>query len=158
MKHFPLMILFFAIPISFIVISLGCASKEKKGSSVTDNSAVLQKIGQDVCLDVNSEKMWQIEREGIFSSYEEAEQYAVHLRLGGYDDWRLPTKSELFDLHYIFYWKKNGNCTLKSSGEYWTFDDGKPSLGHWETHFLCEPNYKYVKSLGTKGYVRAVRK
>ena len=157
MKCFTRMNLLSLIVLSFLIISNGCASKDRKDSSMSDTHGVLQDKGQGVCMDVNSGKMWQIERGGIFSTYQEAEQYAVNLRLGGYDDWRLPRKAELFDLHYIFYWKKNGNCNLKHTGEYWTLDEGRSTLGHWETFILCEPNFKYEKSLKTKGYVRAVR-
>ncbi len=139
------------------VLSNGCASKERKDSPLSDNNGVLLEKEPGVCLDVSSGKMWLKKRGGLFSSFQEAEQYAAQLRSGGYDDWRLPTKKELFNLHYIFYWKKNGDCTIKRSGEYWALAEGEPTLGHWETYILCAPNYRYVESPGTKGYVRAIR-
>ena len=157
MKCFTRMNLLSLIVLSFFILSNGCASKARNDSSLSDTAGVLQDNGRGMCLDVNSGKTWQIERGDKFSSYQEAEQYAVNLRLGGYDDWRLPRKTELFDLHYIFYWKKNGNCNLKYTGEYWALDEKSSILGHWETYILCEPNFKYVESLVTKGYVRAVR-
>jgi hypothetical protein len=46
---------------------------------------------------------------------------------------------------------------MKRTGQYWAFGEGRATLGHWETYLLCAPNHKYVKSPGTKGYVRAVR-
>ena len=157
MKKNALIRLFSLMALSFLFFSNGCASKERTDSSMGDTDGVFQDKGQGVCLDVNSGIMWQVERGGKFSSLQEAKQYAENLQLGGHDDWRLPTKTELNDLHFVFYWKKNGNCNLKHTGEYWILNEGKSSLGHWETYILCEPNFKYVKSLGTKGYVRAVR-
>jgi len=151
------MTLFSLLVLSFLIFSNGCAPKDRKDSSMSETGGVLQDKGQGWCLDVKSGRMWQIERGGMFSSLQEAEQYAENLQLGGYDNWRLPTKTELFDLHYIFYWKKNGDCSMKRTKEYWALEEGGATVGHWETYLLCAPNYKYVKSLGTKGYVRAVR-
>lgn len=141
----------------FLILGNGCTAKKRKDSSIDDRQGVLQDNGQGVCLNVDTGRMWQIKRGGKFSSFQEAKQYAENLKLGGYDDWRLPTKQELFSLHFIVYWKKNGNCKLKYPGEYFILDEDEVSLGHWQTYILCEPNFKYVQSLGTKGFVRAVR-
>lgn len=157
MKYVTTMTLLSLTVLSFLILSNGCAYKDRKDSFVDETVGVLHDKGQGVCLNVRSGRMWQIERGGKFSSLKEAEQYAVNLQLGGYDDWRLPTKTELFDLYYIFFWKNNGDCSMKRTGEYWAFGKGRATLGHWETYLLCAPNHKYVKSLDTKGYVRAVR-
>lgn len=114
--------------------------------------------GGEICLVIRSGKMWQIERQGPFSSHLEAERYANNLELSGFKDWRLPTKLELYYLYYTFFWNKNGNCNLNGNGEYWsTSKDGQASLGRWETFILCDPEFKYVKSLKTEGFVRAIR-
>lgn len=157
MEYFTRANSLFLIIVLFLIFGNGCASKDRSDSSINDTDGVLIYKGQGVCLDVKSGKMWQVEREGEFSSDQDAEQYAADLQLGGYDDWRLPTKTELYRLHYIIYWKENGECNLKSTGEYWARDEWGSTLGHWETFLLCAPNFKYVKSVGTKGFVRAVR-
>ena len=157
MKKLLFSILLFLITLLFLILNCGCVPKKEGSYSAGGSNGVLRDKGQGVCLDVDSGRMWQVERVGKFSSVHEAKRYAENLELGGHDDWRLPTKTELFDLHYKFFWKKNGNCNLKQAGEYFIVDDDESSLGHWETYFLCDPNYKYVKALGTKGFVRAVR-
>lgn len=144
----------------FSILPAGCALNQNSLDSISGASNdILQDNGQGICLDLNSGKMWQLGRGGAFFSLQDAQQYAEDLQLGGYDDWRLPTKEELFDLHNRFFLKENGNCSMKRGGEYWSADKkGKPALGHWETYHLCGPGFKYVKSVGTKGYVRAIRK
>jgi hypothetical protein len=142
-----------------LVLNQSCASRQKAAdasTSVTDGE--LRAIGQEVCREVRSEKMWQVAKSGILSSQRDAERYAADLQLGGYDDWRLPTKDELFTLHCIFFRGENNDCAMNSDGEFWTDSgEGKQSLGHWETDYLCGPIFKYVESIRTKGHVRAVR-
>ncbi len=119
---------------------------------------LLRAEGSEICEETKSEKMWQKGKGGPFLTLQEAEQYAADLQLGGYNDWRLPSKEELFHLYHVFFWKKNNNCDLNQSGEFWSVaKDGRSSLGHWETYFLCDPEFNYVKSLKTSGYVRAIR-
>jgi Protein of unknown function (DUF1566) len=43
-------------------------------------------------------KMWQKNDDNIYRNWEEASTYCQGLYLGGYDDWRLPTKTELKSL------------------------------------------------------------
>lgn len=143
---------------SWGVIS-GCAASKNSTEMLPGKSQERFKVqGREICIDSRTGKMWQKGKEGGFHSYEDAQQYVNNLQLGGYSDWRLPTKSELFDLHNVFFLKKNGNCTMKRTGEYWSTDKkDTPALGHWETYHLCGPGFKYVKSVGSKGYVRAIR-
>ena len=111
-----------------------------------------------ICHEVQTNKMWQFIRDGPFSSVEEAERYAAELELGGYGDWRLPTKSELFNLYYLNYWKNDKSCEMNHRGDFWTVSKNRvPSLGHWEDYFLCGPNFKFVESFKDYGFVRAVR-
>ena len=150
-------LLFLAVLLCFI-FGCGCAPKGEKGSVVNDSAGVLLDEGKGVCLDATTGKMWQVKRGGRFSSLEEANQYAANLQLADYDDWRLPSQDELFTLHYIYFWKKNGDCSMNRRGEYWTATaEAEPYPGHWETEVLCSPVHKYVNSVRKKGYVRAVR-
>ncbi|MDH3328865.1 MAG: DUF1566 domain-containing protein [Desulfobulbaceae bacterium] len=127
-------------------------------SSGDETNKVFQYEGDGICLDIRTGRMWQVERGGSFSSLQEAEQYAANMKIGGHNDWRLPTRAELYDLHDIFFWEKNGNCTMNTTGDFWTASEkGEKPLGHWETYYLCGPEFKYSESLGSDGYVRAVR-
>lgn len=127
----------------------GCAPKK---------TMLLQTEGTEICEEIKSGKMWQKGKGGPFFTLQAAEQYAADLQLGGHNDWRLPSKEELFELYHIFFWKKNNSCDLNQNGEFWSVaKDGRSSLGHWETYLLCDPEFNYVKSLKTSGYVRAIR-
>jgi hypothetical protein len=131
------------------ILSYGCATQHK---------SIIQFKDQGICQEIKSGRMWQIDKGGKFSSLEEAERYAASLQLGGYNDWRVPTREEYFQLHYIFSERKNNDCAMNLKGEYWSMPEGEePDLGHWETYFLCGAEFKYVESYGMEGYVRAVR-
>ena len=56
--------------------------------------------------------MWQTKRSEKFSSFKEAKEYVKNLELGGYNDWRLPTKDEFYKLCNIFEQKFEGDCLL----------------------------------------------
>jgi hypothetical protein len=76
MKYVTTMTLLSLTVLSFLILSNGCAYKDRKDSFVDETVGVLQDKGQGVCLNVRSGRMWQIERGGKFSSLQEAEQYA----------------------------------------------------------------------------------
>ena len=159
MKRFAGRISHILLALSIITFLFGCGPKQN-GTDTSGNGANtgLRYVDNEVCLEVRTGRMWQTVKGGSFSSLQEAEKYTQSLELGGYADWRLPTRDELFSLHYIFFWEKNGDCAMNRTGEYWSVSEGeKATPGHWETYFLCNPEYKYVNSLRKKGYVRAVR-
>ena len=140
----------------FFLSMCGCATSPGTGQRGVE--AQLQVMGEEICQEVRSGTMWQVGKGGVFESPEEAVHYAANLNLAGYDDWRLPTREEMFGLYTIFYWEKNGSCAMNRKGNFWSLsEEGELLLGHWETYFLCAPEHKYVKSLATRGLVRAVR-
>ena len=151
-------LLFYCITIG-LLIGCGCTPRQNGTGPYSSGEIGLQLIkGNKYCREITSETMWQIEKEGKFSSLQEADRYAVSLELGGYDDWRLPTKSELYKLFYIFYRNKNNDCTMNVSGDFWiTLKNQEATLGHWEVYHLCGPEFKFVESIKGKGYVRAIR-
>jgi len=143
----------------YVFVLNGCAGQpDTSGSDVDKKDGLLLVMGENICQEVATSRMWQLSREGPFSSLEEANRYTGGLKLGGYDDWRLPTKSELFSLFYMHYWKNDGDCKMNHKGEFWVVSKGQePSLGHWEDYFLCGPEFKFVKSFKEYGFVRAIR-
>ena len=71
---------------------LGVTAKILKGKAVTSmkNS---QELTTHKDITIIGDLMWEKESRGM--DWDEAMEYAKNLRLGGYDDWRLPTKEEL---------------------------------------------------------------
>lgn len=149
---------FFLFLINALVMN-GCAfQSDRSGSDVDKMDGLFLVKGEKICREVSTNKMWQLIKEGPFSSLEEANRYTAELKLGGYDDWRLPTKSELFNLFYVHYWKNNRDCVMNNKGEFWAISkDQEPSLGHWEAYLLCGPEFKFVYSIKEYGFIRAIR-
>jgi hypothetical protein len=54
--------------------------------------------GDGTVTDNNTGLMWEVVPMSGHLSYDEAVEYCENLELGGYDDWRLPTNKELFNL------------------------------------------------------------
>lgn len=141
-----------------LLTGYGCAARQAASTGTSSDVLLLAQEGGEICQEIRSGRMWQVAKGGAFSTLEEAQEYAANLRLGGYDGWRLPTTEESLNLMQIFFWKQNGDCSMNSIGDFWTVSsDGQASLGHWEDYLLCGPEFKYVKSLKQKGYVRTIR-
>lgn len=142
--HIALMLL------AILILSIqGCAGKSFR-------EVRFQNLGNGICQDKVSGQMWQIEKSPMTHSLKDAEQYAGAMNLGGYNDWRLPTIYELYDLNYLFDLFKNGDCTLDREGNYWSGEkDGEGKAGAWKISDQCDPERQYAP--GTKGYIRAVR-
>lgn len=151
------LIIFFTL--TYIFILSGCAVKTDTSATHDDKKEGLVSVnGEEVCQEVHTLKMWQFSKEGPFNSLEEADRFVEELKLGGYDDWRLPTKSELFNLFYLHYWNNDSTCMMNHAGDFWMVSESQaPDLGHWEGDLLCGPEYKFINSIKQHGYVRAIR-
>jgi len=79
---FPLLVLL----LSFV----GCECDEDSNED-DDNELVCD---GDVCTDPNSGLMWQIEDNCEYCYWSDADEHCQNLKLGGFDDWRLPTISD----------------------------------------------------------------
>ena len=53
---------------------------------------------QDTVTDLRTGLMWQRHTSEDRFNLEAAKKYAANLRLGGYEDWRVPTKDELLSI------------------------------------------------------------
>lgn len=132
-----------------------CAMLFVPVEGVASGKAELKNLGNGVCQQKNG-LMWQAGKSKKFSSSTEAQEYAESLHLGDYDDWRLPTREELYELCDIWEMKLAGDCPIKVRGSYWSTEDGKVRAGEWESYPLCGGSeYKYLKK--KSGSVRAVR-
>lgn len=138
------------IILTLILFSQGCGSKNQQ-------TAHLRNIGNGICQDTVAGLMWQSGKSQTIKTFEEAKRYVENLRLGGYTDWRLPTRHELHDLVYLFDLHLNGDCDFTIEGKYWSGGkSGKGKAGGWEISAnQCDPARQYFHSL--HGHVRAVR-
>lgn len=137
-----------------VIFSLCQACTSTSPSNNQQINAQLVDLANGICRQ-STGLMWQTERSGKFSSFEEAKEYVQNLDLGGYSDWRLPTKDELYRLRDIFEQKLAGDCSLKLEGRYWS-KNGKGDAGEWYAYPLCGgSDFEYLKS--KTGRVRAVR-
>ena len=139
------------------VLMISCCQSCVLGSSSNGElraRAKLVDLGNGICQQSNG-LMWQAGKSEIFSQGQDARDYAKSLDLGNYNDWRLPTKEELYELCYIFEMKMVGNCPMKLKGSYWS-RNCKLQAGAWEAYPLCGgSDFHYLTS--RTGRVRAVR-
>lgn len=149
---------FILLPAVLLIWSLsGCAGSSEKsiGNSVF-GGARLVAIGDGLCQDTKTGKMWQTGRSGKIDSLDEAKGYASALNAGGYEDWRLPTVAELYNLYMTFDLHQNSTCSLEVEGTYWSDEqDLEGRVGAWELDDNCDPERQYIPK--RKGYVRAIR-
>ncbi len=127
----------------------------------TDDDSVLRKevllkdMGNGVCRQLPSGLMWQIKESQKFSTWNEANDYVKGLKLGGFDDWRLPTREECLNFSELLEMKK-GDCPIKFKRAHWISNNNRHKSGYWEDYPLCGGSeFRWVK--GKKGTVRAVR-
>ena len=114
--------------------------------------------GKDVVLDTHTKLMWQYGKSRrALKTEAEALEYAKDLRLGGFDDWRLPTLAERWDIVQIYMYKNNGDINFPKPGtKYWTAETEK-GISPIKLDFSCLCMANQEIEYRTKGYVRAVR-
>lgn len=125
-------------------------------SGHSERGAFLENLGNGICQQHPSGLMWQIKVSEKFSTLAEAKQYADNLQLGGFDDWRLPTRDECLYLAELLLIDKTG-CPLDMRRAHWIQDpEGAGQSGRWEDYPMCGgPEFRWTQ--GKKGSVRAVR-
>lgn len=139
---------FFGSLTLFALLS-GCAGTNPANPRFVD-------VGNGICHDTETGAMWQMERVRSIKSIEDARQYAADLKLGGHDDWRLPTVYELYNLNFLKDIHVASSCDMELDGNFWSDEhDGEGMVGAWEIGDQCDISRRYAKA--TKGYVRAIR-
>lgn len=140
-----------AVLLALLFFGQGCATT---APSASPEKASLANLGNGTCQQSNG-LIWQVERSAIFPNRREAKEYAENLGLGGYEDWRLPSKDEYYSLCYIFELQRAGDCPIELKGSYWLSDE-EQQAGEYEPYPLCGgSSFRYLKS--KSGRVRAVR-
>ena len=138
------------------ILLSGCADSRSTAQLKMGGQVRLESMGNGVCRDLRTGRMWQVGTSRTVHSLAEAKAYAAELDLGDYRDWRLPTVTELYDLYSIFDLHLNGDCVLQVEGTYWSDEpDQEGRVGTWELDDNCDPERQYIPR--TRGKVRAVR-
>ena len=124
----------------FLLLSMlaGCAGTGKEPlSQKSERQASFVDLGSVICQQTNNGLMWQIKKSPQYSTWQEAKKYAEALDLGGHTDWRLPTRDELYMLHYISSLQRDSNCMMKLAGSYWSGTTGEQAkAGKWEYYTI----------------------
>ncbi len=130
----------------FVFLPLLAVSKTKPLTIVSEN----------VFQDSISHLDWQIQRSKRIKTEKEVQLYIQTINHGEHNDWRLPTKQELYEIFSVFDLKLNGEVKVRLEGNYWLADDnGQAYVGAWEIGDQCGPSRSF--SRGKAGFVRAVR-
>ncbi|MGV1097990.1 Lcl C-terminal domain-containing protein [Thiovibrio sp. JS02] len=144
----------FILTATFIAVALlhhACV-----GNRGAERRLPLRNLGNGACQQASG-LMWQAGTSPVFDNWNEASFYAENLELAGHDDWRLPSKEELYTLCNLFDLQQAGDCRLEIDNNYWT--GGQPEhgeVGFWESYSLCGGSeFKYIPA--REGVVRAVR-
>lgn len=120
----------------------------------TAGEQVLTQISEKIFQNSKNDQMWQMQKSKRLKTASSVEQYLKELNQGEYQDWRLPTKQELFELFSCFDLKQYGSVKISIEGTYWIENDGMQA-GVWEIGDQCGPSRTfYTKKVG---YVRAIR-
>lgn len=118
--------------------------------------AALIQLSDTTFQETSGERIWHLNRSKRFKTEGDATRYLNALNQGEFNDWRLPTKDELYKLFSIFDLKRNGSVKTRLEGTYWLTDKrGKMYAGAWEIGDQCGPSRTFY--MYKNGYVRAVR-
>jgi hypothetical protein len=141
----------------FLLLLTSCAggtAQRTSSSAVADGRMAVPAPG--VCQDTKTGLMWQSDTSKAFNSLAEAEKYVASLTVGGHNDWRLPSVTELYGLYMTFDLHENGPCEMVVEGTYWSDEpDLEGRVGTWELDDNCDPERRYIPK--QRGRVRAVR-
>ena len=126
-----------------------------------------KQVSNGILQDTKTELMWEQSGSEQETNWESANAYAQSLTLGGYDDWRLPTKAEWEEL--VTYVKNKGitrHMEIFFSGQgfknrgftYWSSTvDSNDSKRAWNIDFYSGQVDGFIKSYSHGYYARAVR-
>jgi len=106
--------------------------------------------------ETSTKRTWHLQRSKRFKTVDDATGYLKTLNQGEFNDWRFPSKEELFKLFSIFDLKQHGTVKIRLEGTYWLTDNKrKIYTGAWEIGDQCGPSRTFYTAKA--GYVRAVR-
>jgi len=143
------------VPLALSLSSCTNYSDDSTNIALFDGTR-LAALSDNICQDLKTKKMWMIDKSKRIESLVDAEKYTSSLKAGEYNNWRLPTVAELYELYMLFDLHQNGTCQIEVEGTYWSDEpDNKGRVGAWELDDNCDAERQYIPK--KKGYVRAIR-
>jgi Protein of unknown function (DUF1566) len=127
--------------------------------TITPLHASYVDIGNGTVIDISTGLMWQQATPANTMTWQQALAYCEGLSLGGYTDWRLPTKNELISLvDYSHYSPTIDPDYFPGTAASWYWSSttyAGSTYDAWFVHFDAGGVHDYGK--GGSNYVRAVR-
>lgn len=118
--------------VKFLLTLLFCLSVVLPVTASAKMGAV-KILGGGIIQEPGDGKMWQMDRSKKIKSSTEVQEYLSDLNKGEYNDWRLPTKYELYDFFLLFALKENQELDIKLEMSYWLVgNNGEMIVGSWE--------------------------
>ena len=118
--------------VKFLLTLLFCLSVVLP-ATVSAKMGTVTILDGEIIQEPENGRMWQMNRSKKMRSSTEVQEYLSNLNKGEYNDWRLPTKYELYDLFLLFALKENRELDIKLEMSYWLVgNNGKMIVGSWE--------------------------
>jgi len=143
---------------SLVIVCLSVVLSACAGNNNTLSNDILTNKGDGTILSEKFQLLWQQDKSKRFTNAEDAQAFVNKLNLGGYTDWRIPTKAESHNLFFSMDFGKSNakDMQMKMDGSMWVIlDDGKLQAGAWDAGETCCIVRTFKKD--SKGGVRAVR-
>lgn len=149
------------IPILLIGTSVLFAGGDISTNSYNNSNSYTQNEGNKVYIE--DKLMWQdskytdneqmakgdLRSLGKVGKWKYARKYCDNISFNGYNDWRLPTKDELINLH-----KKMNTVTNIIDSDYWTSTPVSSKMA-WAVYPIAESGFKHL--ISDTHYFRCVR-
>lgn len=138
---------------SLLLLLSGCSSP-----SGTLQRDIMVLVSDGIIQSQRSGLMWQQQESRLYTSPKDALHYAQELTLGGFTDWRIPTKVESHDLYFSLDFGESmaEDLDIKLDRALWVrFQDGELVPGVWDTGEGCCIIRVFKKD--RRARVRAVR-
>ena len=141
-----------AILTTLLLLLSACSSTGMK------NRDVISLVSDGIVQSEQFGLMWQQDDSKLFINSSDAQKYVENLTLGGFTDWRIPTKPESHNLYFSLDFGETmaKDLNMKMDRALWVkLDDGKMVPGSWDAGETCCIVRTFRKD--TRARVRAVR-
>ncbi len=121
-----------------LVIALAVTLVLSQSSAAVESRFIIQG-DNTVLIDTKTGLMWPVQDNATDISWPAAKEYCAQLSLGGYQDWRMPTRDELATLYSLeaanssdYYIQKQVKITACCQ---WAVDTNGPRVGRYDFEY-----------------------